>query len=132
MASKGSTDKSFQRSWVGLDNAGKIFLSTMTAADTKVFRLTACLKHKVRPDLLQEALDLVYPKFPLYHATIRRGLFWYFMEDTNLEPQVQEESTIHVLRFTVPATGACFFVFYTGKTVSTWKSSTPYPTVPAP
>ena len=94
MASKGSTDKSFQRSWVGLDNAGKIFLSTMTAADTKVFRLTACLKHKVRPDLLQEALDLVYPKFPLYHATIRRGLFWYFMEDTNLEPQVEEESTI--------------------------------------
>lgn len=94
MAFERPSERPFKRSWLGLDNAGKIFLSTMTAADTKVFRLTACLKDRVRPDLLQEALDLVYPKFPLYHATIRRGLFWYFMEDTTLQPQVEEENAI--------------------------------------
>lgn len=83
-----------ERPWLPLDNASKIFLSTMTSIDTKVFRLTAGLREAVRPALLQKALDLAYEAFPLYHSIIRRGFFWYFVERSALRPKVQKESEI--------------------------------------
>lgn len=82
------------KAWLPLDNASKIFLSTMTSADTKVFRLTASLTEAVRPDILQKALERTYEHFPLYRAIIRRGIFWYFMEDTALTPLASEEDDI--------------------------------------
>ena len=83
-----------ERPWLPLDNASKIFLSTMTSIDTKVFRLTAGMTELVRPELLQEALDTAYDSFPLYHGIIRRGIFWYFVEESDLRPKVEEESDI--------------------------------------
>lgn len=82
------------KAWLPLDNASKIFLSTMTSADTKVFRLSASLDHTVKPEVLQKAVERTYEHFPLYQAIIRRGVFWYFMEDTPLTPLAEEESDI--------------------------------------
>lgn len=83
-----------ERPWLPLDNASKIFLSTMTSIDTKVFRLSAGLAEDVRPELLQQALDQAYDAFPLYHSTIRRGFFWYFVERSDARPHIAEEKDI--------------------------------------
>lgn len=83
-----------ERPWLPLDNASKIFLSTMTSIDTKVFRLTAALAEDVRPELLQKALDKAYDAFPLYHSIIRRGFFWYFVEHSELRPKIEPERDI--------------------------------------
>lgn len=77
--------------WVRLDNASNIFLAAMTDRDTKVFRLTAEMSEKVDPLLLQKALDHVYKKYSLYHSVLRRGFFWYYLEMSELQPQVMAD-----------------------------------------
>lgn len=75
--------------WVRLDTASKIFLATLTDKDPKVFRVSAALVDSVDPQCLQEALDEAYDHFLLYHSVLRRGFFWYYMEETDLRPVVE-------------------------------------------
>ncbi|MEV4902459.1 alcohol acetyltransferase [Citricoccus sp. NPDC055426] len=79
------------RTWVRLDNASNIFLAARTDADPKVFRLSAETDHEVDPVLLQRALDDTYEQYPLYHAVLRRGVFWYYLQDSDLRPHVTGE-----------------------------------------
>ncbi|GAB3769060.1 alcohol acetyltransferase [Microlunatus parietis] len=77
-----------RRTWVRLDNASNIFLASRSDADPKVFRISAELDHDVDRELLQQALDTTYGKYPLYHAVLRRGVFWYYLQDSDLYPVV--------------------------------------------
>lgn len=81
-----------RRVWVRLDNASNIFLAARTDADPKVFRLSAEMDHEVDPALLQEALETTYDRYPLYHAVLRRGVFWYYLQDSDLRPRVEPET----------------------------------------
>ena len=81
-----------RRRWVRLDNASNIFLAARSDVDTKVFRMSAELDHEVDPELLQEALEATFARFPLYHAVLRRGVFWYYLQDSDLQPVVEEET----------------------------------------
>ena len=58
--------------WVRLDNASNIFLAARSDSDPKVFRLSAEMDAPVGPDVLQEALDATFDRFPLYHAVLRQ------------------------------------------------------------
>ncbi|MBO1029958.1 alcohol acetyltransferase [Tessaracoccus sp. SD287] len=80
-----------RRAWVRLDNASNIFLAAMSDVDTKVFRLSADLDEVVDPTLLQQALDTVFDQYVLYHSVLRRGVFWYYLEESDLRPTVTEE-----------------------------------------
>ena len=80
-----------RRTWVRLDNASNIFLAARTDADPKVFRLSAETDHTVDPALLQQALDATFERYPLYHAVLRRGVFWYYLQDSDLRPVVTAE-----------------------------------------
>ncbi len=80
-----------RRTWVRLDNASNIFLAAMSSVDSKVFRLSAQLFDDVDPVLLQQALDRVFDQYVLYHSVLRRGIFWYYLEDSDLRPQVAPE-----------------------------------------
>ncbi len=80
-----------RKGWAKLDNASKIFLATMTSRDTKVFRLSANVREEVDPAILQAALDRTYEYFGLYHAVMRRGIFWYYLEDSDLRPKVEPD-----------------------------------------
>nr|WP_232483718.1 alcohol acetyltransferase [Brevibacterium yomogidense] len=71
-----------------MDNASNIFLAGRTDADPKVFRISAETDHEVDPHLLQQALDDTYDRYPLYHAVLRRGVFWYYLQDSDLRPVV--------------------------------------------
>lgn len=80
-----------RRNWVRLDNASNIFLAARTDADPKVFRMSVEVDHDVDPALLQAALDETYDRFPLYHAVLRRGIFWYYLQDSDLRPVVEAD-----------------------------------------
>lgn len=77
-----------RKKWVKLDNASNIFLAAMTEVDTKVFRFSAAVEEAVDPSLLQQALDKTYEQYALYHSVLRRGFFWYYLEDSDLRPAV--------------------------------------------
>lgn len=78
--------------WVKLDNAANIFLAARSEVDPKVFRISAEIDEVVDPLLLQIALDDTYDRFPLYHAVLRSGVFWYYLQDSALRPEVAPET----------------------------------------
>jgi len=78
--------------WTRLDNAAKIFPPTSNEKDTKVFRFSCELYETVEPELLQLALDEAVESFPLYRSVLRKGVFWYYLETSNIRPLINEES----------------------------------------
>ena len=81
-----------RRAWVRLDNASNIFLAARSETDPKVFRLSIEMDHQVNPDLLQTALDTTYDRYRLYHAVLRRAIFWYYLQDSDLRPSVTADT----------------------------------------
>lgn len=79
--------------WWRLDNAAKIFPSTSSAHDSKVFRFFCELKEDVDPAALQTALDKTMERFPLYRCVLRRGWFWYYLEESPLPALARPEQT---------------------------------------
>src|SRR5690625_3779278 len=81
-----------RRQWVRLDNASNIFLAARSETDPKVFRLSVEMDHEVDPQLLQTALDTTYDRYLLYHAVLRRAVFWYYLQDSDLRPTVMADT----------------------------------------
>lgn len=82
-----------QRSnWRKLDNAAKIFPATSNRRDTRVFRFYCECLEPVEKEPLQRALDKTVEKYPLFLAVMRRGLFWFYLEKSDIAPIVKEES----------------------------------------
>lgn len=85
------TDRSLP-SWWTLDNAAKIFPSSGSAHDSKVFRFVCELREPIDPQLLQRALDRTMERFPIYRSIMKRGWFWYYLEDSALPAEVHCEA----------------------------------------
>ena len=78
--------------WYRLDNTAKIMPSTTTYFNTNVFRLYCTLSEDVDKKLLQEALDKALIEFPLFLYSMKDGLFWHYLEESNYKPKVYEEN----------------------------------------
>ena len=78
--------------WNRLDNAAKIFPSNTGKRDTKVFRFSCELYEEVVPEFLQQALDITVAYFPIFRSVMKKGLFWYYFEQSRLEPVVLPET----------------------------------------
>ena len=80
-----------QTKWYQLDNAAKIVPSTAGGSDTRVFRITCVLNEEVDPDALQGAVTSAARDFPHFSSILKKGLFWYYLDQSNLEAEVTEE-----------------------------------------
>ena len=78
--------------WYELDNNAKIVPSTTKGSDTRVFRITCELKEEVNGELLQQALDRTVADFPHFASVLRKGLFWYYLDSSNIRAVVQPEN----------------------------------------
>lgn len=78
--------------WWALDNAAKIFPSTGSSHDSKVFRVFCELTEDVEPQALQGALDKTLEQFPMFRSVLKRGWFWYYLEGSALPAKVQPET----------------------------------------
>ncbi len=83
--------KTKKTKWKKLDNAAKIFPSLAGRKDSEVFRVSCTLYEEIDPNLLQNALDSALELYPAFTDTIRRGVFWYYLESTGLMPKVHKE-----------------------------------------
>lgn len=77
--------------WRSLDNAAKLFSAASSPKDTRVFRFYCELKEEVKEDILQEALNQTIQKYPVFLSVMRKGLFWHYLEKSELRPVVREE-----------------------------------------
>ena len=77
--------------WVRLDNAAKIYPAARSRRWSNMFRLSATLTEPVDAQVLQSALDVTVRRFPTIAARLRRGAFWYYLQQLSAAPKVQKE-----------------------------------------
>ena len=77
--------------WRSLDNAAKLFSAASSPKDTRVFRFYCELKEEVKEEILQEALNQTIQKYPVFLSVMRKGLFWHYLEKSEVRPVVREE-----------------------------------------
>lgn len=87
-------DKKIQKkkSWSRLDNAAKIFPSTIEKTDTRVFRFYCELTEDIKPKILQSAVEYTLETFPNFKMIMKKGIFWYYLEESDLIPKVNLET----------------------------------------
>ena len=79
--------------WDKLDNTAIIFPVIAGEGMTNTYRISVELDEDINPELLQEALDIVLPKFNVFNVRLRLGVFWYYFEENNKPaPRVKEEA----------------------------------------
>ncbi|NLW78696.1 MAG: hypothetical protein GXY32_04710 [Ruminococcaceae bacterium] len=81
-----------QNHWHRLDNTANIFPVTTSKNESNVFRLSMTLIAPVAPELLQQALEMMLPRFPGFAVLLRRGAFWFYLNENNAVPTIREES----------------------------------------
>jgi len=70
--------------WTPLDNAAKIYPAIRSKENTTVVRLTAVLKERVMIKHLFKAIALAEKRFPYFKVTLRKGFFWFYLEQIDL------------------------------------------------
>lgn len=80
--------------WRRLDNAAKIFPSNTKKEDTKVFRFSCELTEPVEPRILQLAVYDTVRENPFFQSVLKRGVFWYYMEESDIDPVVRLEDRV--------------------------------------
>ena len=73
-------------SWSKVDNSAIMYPITTEDSVSNVFRVSITLDEPVRGEILQEALDIVLPKFELFNQRLRQGIFWYYFEENDKIP----------------------------------------------
>ena len=77
--------------WRRLDNAALLFSAASSATDPRVFRFYCELNEEIRREILQIALGRTTEVYPIFLSVMRKGLFWHYLEESNLRPLVKEE-----------------------------------------
>ena len=80
--------------WDKLDNTAHLFPVIAGEAMSNVYRISVTLTEKIQREPLQQALNMVLPKFDGFNLRLRQGIFWYYFEENGKPaPRVREEST---------------------------------------
>lgn len=77
-----------KRFFLSLDNAAKLYPAVRTKKWSNIFRLSATLTEQIDPRILQSALDITVKRFPSISMGLRKGFFWYRLEEIDQAPQV--------------------------------------------
>ena len=77
--------------WVRLDNAAKIYPAARRRNWSNVYRQSVTLRDEVDTAVLQTALDVTVKRFPSIAARLRKGAFWYYLQQVEQAPPVREE-----------------------------------------
>ena len=97
------------QSWFPLDDAAKIYPVSMEHGVMSVFRLSVNLKEKVIPELLQMALTFTIKRFPSFATTLKKGVFWHYLDSTKRCFNIYEENDVPCQALKVSHTGSQSF-----------------------
>ena len=79
--------------WMRLDNAAKIYPAAKRRNWNNFFRLSATLTEPIDVPVLRAALDVTVRRFPSMAVRLRRGVFWYYLEEIPQPPEIQPEKS---------------------------------------
>ena len=89
--------------WRRLDNSAKIFPLSTGKKYSTVFRLSAVLKEKIEPVILEKAVNIALEKFSSFKVRLRKGFFWYYFEQNTKKPIIEKEKN-YPCKFINPST----------------------------
>ena len=79
------------KNWYRLDTAALIFPATARRDWCNAFRVSAGLNETVDPEILQRAADDLRCRFPSYYVALRKGFFWYYLEESSTRVEVRQD-----------------------------------------
>ena len=77
--------------WVRLDNAAKIYPAARRRNWSNVYRQSVTLREEVDVEVLRSALTVTVKRFPSIAARLRRGAFWFYLQQVDCAPEIGEE-----------------------------------------
>ena len=95
--------------WLRLDNAAKIYPAARNRNWSNVFRLSATLDEVVDKEILQVALDVTVRRFPSIAVRLKRGFFWYYLEEIPKAPDIMDEKPYPLSRMMFDDIRKCAF-----------------------
>lgn len=95
--------------WLKLDNAAKIYPAARSQHWSNVFRLSVTLTEDVDVDILRSALDVTVRRFPSIAARLRRGVFWYYLQQISEAPEIRQEHSFPLTRMSGEEIRKCAF-----------------------
>ena len=103
------TKRSQPLRWLRLDNAAKIYPAARRRNWSNVFRLSVSLHETVDVAVLQSVLDRTVKRFPSMAARLRRGAFWYYLQQVSCAPPIQKEHCYPLTRMGKEEMRRCAF-----------------------
>ena len=103
------TKRSQPLRWLRLDNAAKIYPAARRRNWSNVFRLSVSLHETVDVAVLQSVLDRTVKRFPSMAARLRRGAFWYYLQQVSCAPSIQKEHCYPLTRMGKEEIRRCAF-----------------------
>ena len=95
--------------WMRLDNAAKIYPAARRRTWSNVFRMSVTLTEEVDKKVLSKALEVTVRRFPSIGARLRRGLFWYYLQEVAQIPPIRSESSYPLTRMSREEIRRCAF-----------------------
>lgn len=77
--------------WVRLDNAAKIYPAARRKNWSNIYRQSVTLYEDVDVEILKSALSVTVKRFPSIVARLRKGLFWYYLQQVDSAPELSKE-----------------------------------------
>ncbi len=107
------------QSFFPLDDAAKIYPVNMQHGVMSVFRLAVNLKEEVIPEILQMALNFTIKRFPSFATTLKKGIFWHYLDSTKRCFVIQKEQDVPCQSLKVSQSGSqSFRVLYYNTRIS--------------
>lgn len=78
-------------SWYALDNSAKIYPAVRSRNWASTFRVSVTLCEEIDPQILQRALEDTVRRIPTFCLSLRRGVFWYYLDSRQQQPQVEPD-----------------------------------------
>ncbi len=95
--------------WMRLDNAAKIYPAAKRRNWSNVFRQSVTLTEEVDVAVLQSALEVTVPRFPSIASRLRRGAFWYYLQQLPRAPKIRPENSWPLTRMDRKEMRQCAF-----------------------
>lgn len=77
--------------WVKLDNAAKIYPAVRRKNWSNVYRQSATLTEEIDKEVLSSAIKVIVKRFPTICARLRKGAFWYYLQELDEMPEIMDE-----------------------------------------
>ncbi len=95
--------------WMRLDNAAKIYPAARSQNWSSLFRLSATLRDKIDRQTMELALDITLRRFPSIAVRLRKGVFWYYLQQLENAPALSPEYSFPLTKMDVESVRRCAF-----------------------